>query len=169
MVWANQPTGSHGRSCILLQIMYQFQPIRPCCEVSVLSCQFLMARSTTLSRNFAGISNLVPLRTSLPRMESSFLTALYCGRALSHSLVVMHSHNCEISGSSHDSSSTSCTDIAAGVDVSATNRINSSALSFMHTPFPLPRRDSRSAMFCLPGTYCTLNLYGCGPRTQRSI
>ena len=117
------------RSCILLQLVYQFKPTRPCCGCP--SC----AISTTLSRNFAGISNPVPRRTTLPRMESSFLTALYCGVASSHSPVVMLlSLNCEISGSRHDSSSTSCTDIATGVDVSGTNQINSSA-RFVHTPF----------------------------------
>ena len=68
-------------------------------------------------------------------MESSFLTALYCGVASSHSPVVMLSLSCEIYGSKHDSSSTSCTDIGAGVDVSGTNQINSSASSFVHTPF----------------------------------
>ena len=125
------------------------------------------ARSTTPSRNFSGISNLVPLRTSLPSMESSFLTALYCGGALSHSPIVMHSLNYETSGSTHDSSSTSRTDIAAGVDASATNRIT---LPRRHSsiPLPLPRRESGSVMFYLPGTYCTLNLYDWSLRTQRS-
>ena len=65
-----------------------------------------------------------PLRTSLPKVESSFRTALYCDGASSQSPVEIHSLNCETSGSTHDSFSTSCTDMAAVVDVSATNRMN---------------------------------------------
>ena len=60
-------------------------------------------------------------------------------------------------------------DMAAGVDVSATNRMNSSATLLMHIPSPLLSRDSGSAIFCFPGTYCTVNLYGWSLRTQRSI
>ena len=58
---------------------------------------------------------------------------------------------------------------AACVDVSTTNRMNSSATLLMHTPSPLLSRDSGSAIFCFPGTYCTVNLYGWSLRTQRSI
>ena len=111
MVLANQLTCSHGRPCILLPTCLPIPARRTLLRSP--SC----ARSTTLLRNCAGVSNLVPLRTSLPRMESSFLTAFYCGEALIHSPVAMYPLNCEISGSSHDSSSIFSTDIAAGVDL----------------------------------------------------
>ena len=64
-------------------------------------------------------------------MVSSVLTALYCGGTFFHSPVVTHSLNYQTSGSTHDDS-TPCTDIAAGVDVLATNPINSSPSLFMH-------------------------------------
>ena len=107
-------------------------------------------------------------------METSFLTALFCDEALSHFPVEVYSLNslrcssdqrqislCNINPFSvrevmrikdmitqhnWDSSSTPCTDMTAGIDVSAS--------LFMHTPFPSLSRDSGSAMSCFPELSC---------------
>ena len=126
VMWAVQPTDSHGRSRTYLQRAYRSRPTKPWDRPN-LDVPRVVINQARFHVAFEGSTNLFPLRNSLPTVESSFRTALYCDGALSQSPVEKHSLSCETSGSIHDSSSTSCTDMAAGVDASATNRMNSSA------------------------------------------
>ena len=75
--------------------------------------------------------------------------------------------------SSDGTSSTARVVIAQGVAVTATNLTNSSETLCTDEDsaclFSWSKRDNGSAMFCSPGKYLTLNLYGCNRRIHLSI
>jgi len=81
-------------------------------------------------------------------MENSFLTALRCSGALSHSTIVMLTVRLKASGSTLMTLLQLPAQTAVGVAISVPNQINSSVSSIMHISIPLPRRESKSAMFC---------------------
>ena len=127
----------------------------------------------TRDLNLLGITILVPRRISLPITHSSLATGMYC---LSWSFLqvplIIQLRN-SLNSSSADASSISRVVIARGVEVTATNRTNTSdtLCATVESAWfsSCSKRDSESAMFFSPGRYFTLKLYGCNLRIHRSI
>ena len=111
MEWAVQLVDSYDMSCT--DLLHQTFA-RSLCFVFTTPWWPSCAKSKTLRRRLVGINSLVPLSTNLPQVQSSFLTALYCGGALSQSPVEMHSLKRDNSGSTADSFSIFLMGIATG-------------------------------------------------------
>ena len=114
----------------------------------------------TRDLNLLGITILVRRRISLPITHSSLATGMYC---LSWSFLqvplIIQLRNSLNSSSSADASSISRVVIARGVEVTATNRTNTSdtLCATVESAWfsSCSKRDSESAMFFSPGRYFT--------------